>query len=213
MKYKAIIFDFDGVICDSVDVKTKAFASLYASHGPEIERMVINYHLAHGGISRFKKIRHFEETFLNKRISEKEIEEKASLFASIVKDKVIKSNFLPGAIEFIKRMSKVVPLFICTGTPEFEIIEITKKKGINLFFKEIYGSPTDKKTIIGNILNKHQFSSSDVVYFGDATTDQIATKAFEMPFIGIRNSDTIFEPDTDLINDFNDSSLSILIGI
>ncbi|MHA8054510.1 HAD family hydrolase [Aquirufa nivalisilvae] len=213
MKYKAIIFDFDGVICDSVDVKTKAFASMYASYGPEIEQIVVNYHLAHGGISRFKKIQYFEENFLNNKISEKEIEEKANLFANLVKEKVINSNYLPGVFDFIKSMSKVVPLFICTGTPEFEIIEITEKKGINFFFKEIYGSPTDKKTIIGNILNKYQFSSTNVVYFGDATTDQIATKAFDMPFIGIKNKDTIFEPGTDLINDFNDSSLSILIGL
>ena len=107
MKYKAIIFDFDGVICDSVDVKTKAFASLYASHGPEIEQMVVNYHLAHGGISRFKKIQYFEETFLNKRISEKEIEEKANLFANLVKEKVINSNYLPGVFDFIKLLSNL----------------------------------------------------------------------------------------------------------
>lgn len=213
MKYKAIIFDFDGVICDSVDVKTKAFASLYASYGPEIEQMVINYHLNHGGISRFKKIQYFEENFLNRKISEKEIEEKANLFAKIVKEKVINSNYLPGVLDFIKEMSKFVPLFICTGTPQFEIIEITEKKEINLFFKEIYGSPTEKKTIISTILNKYKLSSSEVVYFGDATTDQIATKAFDMPFIGIRNNDTNFEPGTDLIDDFNDSSLSILIGL
>jgi phosphoglycolate phosphatase-like HAD superfamily hydrolase len=62
-------------------------------------------------------------------------------------------------------------------------------------------------------LNDHHFSSSDVVYFGDATTDQIAAKAFEMPFIGIRNNDTVFEPGTNLINDFNDSLLSFLIGL
>ena len=213
MKYKAIIFDFDGVICDSVDVKTKAFASLYASYGPEIVQMVVNYHQAHGGISRFKKIQYFEEIFLNKKISENEVDEKANLFANLVKEKVINSNYLPGVFDFINSMSKVVPLFICTGTPESEIIEITEKKGINLFFKEIYGSPSDKKTIISNILNKYKFSSSDVIYFGDATTDQIATNAFDMPFIGIRNNDTIFEPGTNLINDFNDSSLSILMGL
>jgi beta-phosphoglucomutase-like phosphatase (HAD superfamily) len=213
MKYKAIIFDFDGVICDSVDVKTKAFASLYASYGSEIEQLVVNYHLAHGGISRFNKIQYFEESLLNKSISEKEIDEKVTLFASLVKEKVISSNYLPGAIDFIKKMSKVVPLFICTGTPEFEIIEIADKRGILPFFNGIYGSPTDKKSIISNILNKHHFSSSEVVYFGDATTDQIAAKGFDMPLIGIRNNDTVFDPGTNLINDFNDSLLSFLIGL
>ena len=33
MKPKVIIYDFDGVVCDSVNVKTEAFVKLYKSYG------------------------------------------------------------------------------------------------------------------------------------------------------------------------------------
>jgi len=33
---KTIFFDFDGVIADSVDIKTKAFAKLFKRYGDEI---------------------------------------------------------------------------------------------------------------------------------------------------------------------------------
>ena len=47
----AIIFDFDGVLVESVDVKTNAFAMLYAEHGPDVVKRVVAYHQEHGGIS------------------------------------------------------------------------------------------------------------------------------------------------------------------
>ena len=61
---KAIIFDFDGVILDSVDVKTKAFKQMYSIYGDDVMRKVVDYHLLNGGISRYKKFKYFHENFL-----------------------------------------------------------------------------------------------------------------------------------------------------
>ena len=33
-KWQAVFFDFDGVILDSVDVKTQAFAAMFRAYGP-----------------------------------------------------------------------------------------------------------------------------------------------------------------------------------
>ena len=51
----AVVFDFDGVILESADVKTRAFVELYAAHGAEVVDRVREHHLANLGISRFKK--------------------------------------------------------------------------------------------------------------------------------------------------------------
>ncbi len=57
MKWQVVFFDFDGVILDSVDVKTKAFAKMFRHYGPEVEQVVVDYHLANGGVSQVQKIR------------------------------------------------------------------------------------------------------------------------------------------------------------
>ncbi|MBT7899475.1 MAG: HAD hydrolase-like protein, partial [Candidatus Marinimicrobia bacterium] len=62
IKLKGIIFDFDGVIADSVQVKTDAFASLYEQYGDNIVTKVIEHHEANGGMSRFKKIKLYHES-------------------------------------------------------------------------------------------------------------------------------------------------------
>ena len=81
---KAIIFDFDGVILDSVNVKTKAFELLYEEYGPEIQKKVVKYHLDNGGISRFEKFKFYHKNFLNKEISENELLLLGSKFSSLV---------------------------------------------------------------------------------------------------------------------------------
>ena len=43
-----LVFDFDGVSADSVEEKTKAFASIYGSYGEEIKNKVVQYHRNHG---------------------------------------------------------------------------------------------------------------------------------------------------------------------
>ena len=61
---QAIVFDFDGVLPESVKAKGDAFYALYQAEGSNIQQQVLDYHLANGGVSRFDKIRYYEETLL-----------------------------------------------------------------------------------------------------------------------------------------------------
>ena len=59
MNWNAVFFDFDGVIPDSVYVKTKPFAKIFRHYGPEVEQAVVDHHLANGGVSRFEKFEYY----------------------------------------------------------------------------------------------------------------------------------------------------------
>ena len=50
---EAIIFDFDGVILESADIKTNAFRTLFEKESPELINKIISYHFKNMGISRF----------------------------------------------------------------------------------------------------------------------------------------------------------------
>ena len=81
---KGIIFDFDGVIAESVHIKSSAFSDLYKPYGTEIVKKVVNHHEANGGISRFKKIRYYHETFLDINLSDQEINHIANQFYDLL---------------------------------------------------------------------------------------------------------------------------------
>lgn len=81
---RAIIFDFDGVILDSVDIKTKAFARLFEEHGPEVVEQVVADHLAQCGISRFRKFAHIYENILHRPMPDGESERLGEKFSALV---------------------------------------------------------------------------------------------------------------------------------
>ena len=55
MTSKVVILDFDGVILDSVNIKTEAFKEIFNRESKVIQNKIVNYHLKNGGISREKK--------------------------------------------------------------------------------------------------------------------------------------------------------------
>ena len=207
---EVIIYDFDGVICDSVNIKTEAFVELYKNYGPVIQAEVRNYHLLNGGISRFEKFKFFQSVLLKKEISDDEINKLSNQFSALVKEKIIVSEYIKGAFEFIKR-NAFKKQFICTGTPENEIIEISDKKGILPFFQHLYGSPKTKTEIINIILTQTKVDRDKCIFFGDAMTDYNAAQFCKIPFIGVKNAETIFPIGTTIIRDFEDSILNLYI--
>lgn len=199
------------MICDSVNVKTQAFAELYKSYGKEIQDQVIRYHLEHGGISRFEKIRYFQDTLLQSLASEEKVQELAGNFADMVKEKVIASMYINGAKEFIQQNADICSQYVCTGTPEVEIIEILDKRGLTSFFKGVYGSPKTKTQIITQILAAIGYKAEEGIFLGDAMTDYKAAKECGMPFVGIKSNDTVFPEGTFVIEDFTDKKLETLL--
>jgi len=168
--YSAFIFDFDGVIKDSVKVKSEAFVQLYASEGKEFQRKVEEYHLANGGISRYVKFKVWNE-WLGRSTSEEAIAELAKNFAQLVIDNVVASPFVKGAIEAIESASENALCFIATGTPDDEINLILSQLELDGYFREVHGSSRKKSIIVKDIVARYHLTPSEVLFIGDAQTD------------------------------------------
>ena len=176
-----VVFDLDGVILESLEVKTEAFVEMYSEYGKEIVSKVRAYHLNNGGISRYKKIRYFHKNFLNLDLSNSDFDKLLSKFATIVFSKVVKSKFVDGFNEYIKSILNNSYICLSTGTPTKEAKEILEYKKITHYFSEIYGSPSEKKDHLFKILQKNKFQ--DKYFLGDAMSDYQAAEEFNFKFI------------------------------
>ena len=127
-KIKAIIFDYDGVVAESVDVKTKAFEELYKPFGKDIVQKVIKHHEANGGVSRFEKFKIYHKKYLCEDIDQLKVDELANKFSKLVLQKVIDSPYVTGVYDFISSNYLNFDFHISTGTPSDEIETILKKK-------------------------------------------------------------------------------------
>jgi len=184
--YKAIIFDWDGVVTDSVGVKTEAYAQMFSKYGAEVERRVAEYHLAHGGVSRFEKFRYFHKELLGEEINEEKVQELSKEFSKLVLQKVIDSPFVKGAVEAIhKAYDQDLMLFVISGTPTEEMKLIANKKGLSDCFKEILGSPTKKDVWTKYLLEKYNLKPKEVLFFGDAEEDRLAAEVNGVDFCHI----------------------------
>jgi phosphoglycolate phosphatase-like HAD superfamily hydrolase len=199
---KAIIFDYDGVISESLDLKTRAFEAMYAPYGEEIAAKVTDHHQRHGGVSRYEKFRLYHRDLLGEEIDEQKVLELADRFSELVLEQVVRADFVPGVIDFIKNNENRYHFYISTGTPEDEILEVTGRRNIRRFFDGIYGSPAKKTDHIRKIMKEGGFSNNELIFIGDAPTDRDAARVFDITFIGRYTTAEEIRQEKYLIRDF-----------
>ncbi|MCX7744168.1 MAG: HAD family hydrolase [Flavobacteriales bacterium] len=168
---RAILFDFDGVMLDSLDVKTQAFYDMYLPFGKEIAERVKKHHLEHGGISRFEKFKLYHEQWLGIPTDETKIYELANEFSQRVFQGVINAPEVPGIKDFLENANNKYQMWVITGTPTEEIRKIVKAKHWEKYFKACYGSPEKKSYWTAKILQEEKLKPSEVVFIGDALAD------------------------------------------
>lgn len=184
-RYSLFIYDFDGVIKQSVAAKTDAFVSMFDEYDTKIKNYVKHYHEENGGISRYEKFKHYYTHLFNRKLKDSELNQLANRFSNLVLDKVVESDYIPGALEMLKRTSLLGKNIICTGTPQIEMNLILKRLRIEDFFVGVYGSPKSKSDILKEILAMYDLTNKDMLYFGDSITDKEAALKHNIDFIGV----------------------------
>ncbi len=180
------IFDFDGVLADSVDVKTQAFAQLYRQYGEDFVKQVVEYHKQNGGMSRFDKFRYYHQHLLKIPLDEGIMDALSKEFSELVVNKVVESSEILGVSDLLEYCEQQrIICAINSATPEDELHEIIELRGWNKYFQYIYGSPNSKFDNINKIIKNTKFSKSNAVFFGDSMNDYAAAKASGVDFIGI----------------------------
>ena len=183
MTIKAVIFDFDGVIIESMDIKTQAFEYLFRDQPKKIIDKIVKLHLDNGGMSRFEKFKIIYKDFLEKTLTEEEKILLGQEFTKFCYDKILECNYVKGAEKFLERNYKKFKLFIASGTPHKEINKIVDKKNLRKYFKGVWGSPMSKSSIAKMIIKEYNLKNSELVFIGDAPTDYWGAKEADIGFI------------------------------
>jgi phosphoglycolate phosphatase-like HAD superfamily hydrolase len=182
--HDAVFFDFDGVLAESSDIKTRAFHEMYKGYGPEIVERVVSHHTINGGVSRRKKIRYYHREFLGIAITEDDVADLIQQFSEIVEDAVVGADWVRGAREFLDAHVGELMMFVISGTPQAELERINARRGMAHYFVSIHGSPPEKEATIDELVVRHGLRRDRVVYVGDSYSDYRAAAATGLRFIG-----------------------------
>ncbi len=194
---KAVILDFDGVILESVDIKTMAFREIFKEY-PEQVDAIVEYHLNHGGVSRYKKFIYFYNNILKQPITDEKLTELGERFSKLILEGIKRCAFVLGALEFLEEYSKKLRLYVASGTPEMELRAIVKERGLESYFKGVYGTPATKSEIIRRILDEENLKKDEVIFIGDSETDYKEALKEGVPFIARITDSANFTPESKL---------------
>jgi len=191
-KAHVIFWDFDGVIKDSVPVKTEAFRKLFLPFGTDVADKVVEHHLENGGVSRYKKIPYYFKTYVGKNINEEELDRYANDFSKLVVEEVIKSPWIPGVEDFLRNNEYNQEFILVTGTPQGEIEIILEKLNLTELFISIHGAPKEKTDMVSDDIKKYGYKTSDCILIGDSPTDYQSANENNIAFI-YRGKKTILD--------------------
>lgn len=190
MKYKHLIFDFDGVLVESNEIRFEGFRALFYDYPADAVGKLIQFAKANGGLSRYEKIRYFFESIINKQISEDVVQTLARQYSSLVKQKVIDAKPVKGSLEFLTSYKNNYDFAVVSGSDQEELREVCKARKIEQFFLEILGSPESKELNVALLLSKMGWERKFCLFIGDSINDFDAARAHGIDFIG-RNSNLI----------------------
>jgi phosphoglycolate phosphatase-like HAD superfamily hydrolase len=168
--YFVVFWDFDGVIKESLNVKTKAFVKLFEEYGVEITNKIGAHHLANGGMSRFEKFPLYA-SWVGLTLTSEQIDEYSRKFKLLAFEGVVNAPWVAGVEEVLRNKPENQFYILVSATPQSEIEEIVAALNIGSCFMEIHGSPLTKREAIMNTLKNLNVPAEDCLMIGDAQSD------------------------------------------
>ena len=212
MKYRHLIFDFDGVLVESNTIRIEGFQLLFRNYQEDKVRLFVQYAESNGGLSRYEKIRYFFEKILNRPISDDKVQILVKQYSGLVKHKVIDAKSVNGSLEFLSSYCSEYNFAIVSGSDQEELRDICRARGISHFFAELLGSPTSKEENLISLMIKMGWERESCLYIGDSINDLNAAKTNRIDFIG-RNSGlvnwSLIDDNVTVVNDLSQLRLHL----
>jgi beta-phosphoglucomutase-like phosphatase (HAD superfamily) len=187
-EFRLIFWDFDGVVKESVNIKTEAFAELFVKHGNDIVEKLTAHHISNGGMSRYKKIPLYA-SWAGLTLDESQVIQYSNKFSELVVNKVINADWVPGVEEVLRSNFSKQKFVLISATPDDELKFIVESLNLTNCFDLIFGSSISKSDAMLKSLNLLNENPKNCLMIGDALADYEASKINNIEFI-LRQHDT-----------------------
>jgi phosphoglycolate phosphatase-like HAD superfamily hydrolase len=181
-QYGTLVFDCDGVILDSNQIKTEAFREVALPYGSEAAAALVKYHVENGGISRFRKFQYFLDEILLEAATPERVTALATKYGDCVYKGLLSCSVTPGLKE-LRQQTQGMGWMIVSGGADDELRRVFDQRGLApLFDKGIFGSPSTKDEIFGRLLSS-QMLNLPALFVGDSRYDHEASRRAGLDFV------------------------------
>jgi phosphoglycolate phosphatase len=172
----ALIFDFDGVICDSYGSVLSALQSF-----DKESKILNNAYDAH-------KLRalDFLKVFQAFNIEHSQIGAAVAHIQNFLADNMDSLNVIAGVKEVLHELQHLnIKMGIITSNSSENVINFLKKHEINVFDFIVPAGLSNKGEIIKEVMLKKQYEPKKVLYIGDETRDILASQSAGVKSIAV----------------------------
>jgi phosphoglycolate phosphatase-like HAD superfamily hydrolase len=188
-RYRTLIFDCDGVILKSNQIKTEAFLQAALPWGAKLANALVEYHLSNGGISRYQKFQYFFETLLPVHapgaipgVDGPGLGELLDIYALGVREGLMTCEVADG-LDTLRSLTACSTWSIVSGGDQGELRDIFAARALNHFFDGgIFGSPDTKDTIFAREIESGHFQTP-ALFLGDSHYDFVSACQAGLDFV------------------------------
>lgn len=181
-RYQTLIFDCDGVVLNSNQVKTRAFYEAALPYGESAAQALVDYHRANGGISRYRKFEHFLERIVAPGATGPLLDQLLAAFAERVRVFLGQCEMAEGLFELREKTAGARWLLV-SGGDQAELRDVFAARGIDrLFDGGIFGSPDSKDDILARELEQGNVVLP-ALFIGDSRYDYEAASGAGLDFL------------------------------
>jgi phosphoglycolate phosphatase-like HAD superfamily hydrolase len=185
---KCLLFDLDGVILDTLELKGKIFVEIFKDF-PELSDRILKYHLDNGGVSRRIKIQYINEFILKRKITQNELESMFDLFSELIKDNLPNIELFPNVKYVLDELKKSgFSIFSISSMPITEAELILSHLSVRHYFNGIIDTSNGKINAIKKFISQQKLSTNEILYLGDSNEDLNAALTHNIRFILVGNS-------------------------
>lgn len=176
--YQNFIFDCDGVLLDSNNIKGTIFLKIAEHFSPEHAQEFKKFHDQNGGLNRRDKFKFFFEKILKRTNFEKDLAEAMVLFRTKSLEALKSAELVPGVEAFLKNLPKNSNKYVISAGDQDDLVLVLGAKKLSGYFDNLFGGPKLKPDIISelNLTGK-------TIFFGDSEIDYKSAKKFNFDFV------------------------------
>ena len=183
-EYKTLVFDCDGVVLNSNQLKIQAYYDVAIKFGANKSQAqaLVDHHVKLGGISRYPKFEYFLREIMQQAVTEQAMQDLLESFTVEVKRLLTDCEISPYLAD-VRNNNMYAKWMIISGSDQLELRDIFQQRGIDkLFGGGIFGSPDNKDAILARELEAGNIVQP-ALFIGDSRYDHQASTNAGLDFV------------------------------
>ena len=195
-----VVFDFDGTLVDSNEIKRQSFFDI-TDHIPKareyLEEMLSDPFFG----DRYKVFKYLSEKLnLHENHFDIDVRSLVDSYTEKCEQEITDASEINGATKALAELLGMgIRIFVSSATPESTLKKILALRGLDSMIDMILGAPDTKEQHIGRIAKFLGCDMHEMIYVGDSEVDRRAAVNTGCHFIGIGGDNLRFNRKPDLL--------------